>query len=281
MFQVSLGKNAQAFSVYLPVAKAYDAPNGNWCIEGPLSNPSKDLQDETMQMAGLIEGLKTHKALDSPVDWDHLWERTRDPQYYIGRGIDTFISPHPKTGIDVPWMKSELMMTKEYARKAKEHYDAGLPLGYSIAGIVASRDPMDKSIITKPMVTSVAVTPVPVVSENCGTIQFVKSMRELGRVGPLSIGRVQFPVVPETRSLTMPLFTEAELRKAMDVMSGIPHAGPGASALAVEDLGQNPAIPRRRRRKKIHKSNFAGVTLGLVIADYLADVHSGKKAARR
>jgi len=129
-------------------------------------------------------------------------------------------------------------------------------------------------------VTSVAVTPVPVVSENCGTIQFVKSMEELGRVGPLRIGRVHFPVVPETRSLTMPLFTEAELRKAMDVMSGIPHEGPGASALAVEDLGSQPAGRRKRRRRRIHKSNDPAVTLGLVIADYLADVHSGKGLAR-
>jgi hypothetical protein len=268
MFQIDTSRQ-KPFSIYAAISKAYEGDNGNWIIEGPLSNPSKDLQGETMRMAGLMEGLDTFHKIGSPVDWDHLWERTRDPDYLIGKGLDTYLAPHPRTGIEVPSLRAELCATKEFAQKARRHYEAGLPLGFSVAGLVESRDPVDKAIIVKPMVTSVAVTPVPVVSENTGCIAFVKSVGEaterLAKGGPASIRDLKFPLVPETRYLVDPLF------RALDVSPGLPHSGPGASALAVEDL-DGYRQKKRKRKRRFHRSLSPELILPLLIAEHLADV---------
>lgn len=241
------GHNSTPYSVYLPIAKAYDSQDGkSWIFEAPLSDPSKDLQNERMNMAGLRKGLKVFERLDMPVDWDHLWERTREPKWLIGKGLSLFDAPHPKTGEDVPFVRGVLFKSKEVARQAHEHWqacqDAGSGgLGISVAGSVIERDPLDKSHIIEPMVTSIALTPVPVVDQNAGTVQFFgKSLLEAEQSG---LQGVTFPIISDLYSRLSPVFNvaDADLRttmllKAMECTGDVPRSGPGANALETESL---------------------------------------------
>lgn len=187
------------FSFYLPICKAYDGQDGEtWVIEGPLSDPGADLQGDEMDMSGLQKGMELFFRLGGHVDWDHLWERTRDPDYLIGRGVEMYLAKHPTTGIDVPWLRVSLFRNKEMAAKAVRHLKAGGSLGFSVAGAVKMRDPINKSKILEPLITSVAVTPVPVVSANAGCIQFVKSLLA-AMAQAENVNNLHFPVVPELK----------------------------------------------------------------------------------
>lgn len=247
---VEVANNRSPFSLYLPVAKAYDSPDGkSWCFEAPLSDPSKDLQKEHMDMAGLRKGLAMFRRLNMPVDWDHLWERTREPKYLIGRGVELYDAPHPTTGEIVPFVKGVLYKGKEIARQAREHYEADREsggnggLGISVAGQVLRRDPLDKSHILEPMVTSIAFTTVPVQDKNAGTVTFCKALlaAEESRVTDLS--KANFPFVPELHSRLIPVWSVGDIechlavmRKAMEATGALPHCGPGANALELEVL---------------------------------------------
>ena len=227
------------WSAYFAIEKRYTGANGNTVVEGPLSNPSKDLQGETMNMHGLWEGLKVFDKFNRPVDLDHLFERTRDPRYLIGKGVERFVAPHPHTGLDVPWLRTELFWNgekgKPLAKATVEHLEVGGSMGYSVAGLAGSRDPNDRSKIVTPIITSVALTPVPVVSENAGCVQLLKGFQAI-----LHGEEIHLPVVPETLELVRPLFA-----KAMEVTPGLPHVGKtGAGALATEDA-TGTAIPLR------------------------------------
>ena len=244
---LDVGQNRSPFSVYVPLVKAYDSPDGkSWVFEAPLSEPGKDLQHERMNMAGLRKGLDTFRRLDMPVDWDHLWERTREPKYLIGKGISLYDAPHPKTGEDVPHIRGVLFKSKELARQAREHWEAcqaagGGGLGISVAGHVVRRDPLDKSHILETAISSVALTPTPVADSNSGTLQFLKAFSAAQDAGVDDISKSVFPYVPELHSRLLPVWTvgDAELhldamRKAMEATGAIPRSGPGANALETE-----------------------------------------------
>lgn len=257
------------FSVYVPITKAYDSQDGKrWVFEAPLSDPSKDLQDERMNVAGLKKGLKVFKQLDMPVDWDHLWERSREPRWLIGKGMELYDAPHPVTGTQVPWVRGVLFKNKEIARQAKEHYDAcqeegGGGLGISVAGQVVRRDALDKSHILESIITSIALTPVPVASKNAGTVSFMKCMAASSEAlskGVLSFAECQFPHVPELYSRLVPAWASytgapgldverhlQEMRKAMESTGALPHTGPGANALTVSDLDDDDEERRLRQ----------------------------------
>jgi hypothetical protein len=237
-------RGSAPFSFYVPASltKSYETPDGKaWVVEGPLSDPGADLQQEEMDVAGLKKGLETFTRLQMPVDWDHLWERTREPKWLIGKGVTLYDRDHPVTGNKVPWLRTELAKSKDVARQAMEHLEAGLPLGYSVAGRVAAGG-RDGNRILQPIVTSVALTPVPVVDANAGCIQLVKSLSAYRHGAELR--DLQFPTVPELLEITEPV-----LRKALEVSGALPRTGPGPDALGTEDLDGAKGGKRPKRRK--------------------------------
>lgn len=276
MFDISRDNQVLPWSVFIPIAKTYEAKNGNRGFEAPLSNPSVDLQGEQMDMTGLWKGLETWDKFKRPVDLDHLFERTRDPSYLIGKGIERFVAPHPHSGLDVPWMRGEFYWDgkkgKPLAKAVVEHLECGGDLGISVAGFAAVRDATDKSRIVQPVVTSVGVTAVPVVSENSGTIALTKSLTALAHHHD-----VRLPIVPETRALVMPMLDE--VRKALECAPGLPHEGPGVSALAVEDLGMGHRRGKKNRKRgdEVRKSaveTSAMEVLALICASRLAELYA-------
>lgn len=226
------------FNFYAPIVKATETEDGRqWVVEGPLSNPDEDLQGETMDMSGLKKGLKVFERLGQSVDWEHLYQRTKNPKYLIGKGIQIFDAPHPKTGHMVPWLRAKLFKDKEIAQEAKRHLDCGGQLGYSVEGGAVRKA---GSHIPEPIITMVSLTPQPVVSENAGCVRLVKSLQALA-AGETDWDLAELPVVPEL--LCPPVFAEAELQKALAATGDTPRSGPGVNAAETEDVNDRATDP--------------------------------------
>lgn len=238
---MSLDLPVKRFNFFVPITKAVANDEGDWVVEGPLSNPEEDLQGEKMSMEGLKKGLKVFEKLGRNVDWEHLYRQTKDPKYLIGKGVAMFDAPHPRTGEMVPWLRTKLLKSKAFARSAIEHLhalqdDCGESggLGYSVEGGAVKRY---GSTILEPIITMVTMTPQPVVAENSGTISIVKSLTALDNGADWD--EVDLIQAPE---MICPISDEAFRRdfevtlKAMEATGATPREGPGANALETEGL---------------------------------------------
>lgn len=236
-----------------------EADDGEWIVEGPLSEPSKDLQGESMRQgkwgtSGLRKGLAAFLALGKVVDWEHLYEKFRDPEAIIGKGLELFDAPHPVTGADVPWLRVRLLKGQRLAQKVWGLLKAGGSLGFSVAGAAVERL---GSEIVEPMITTIGITAVPVQAKNAGTLQVAKALEALA-AGDMD---VFFPFVPELAAEGV--VPEMRLFRALEASGALPHAGPGADALGVEDLAETSAgteedeeerllhLLRKRRQRRL------------------------------
>ena len=226
---------SKRFNLYLPISKSTQTEDGDWIIEGPLSDPGEDLQGESMSMAGLKKGLKTFERLGQNLDWEHLYRATKDPKYLIGKGLQMYDAPHPKTGVEVPWLRAKLFKNKAIAKHAIEHLNEGGTLGYSVEGGAIRKG----NGIMETVIAMVTVTPQPVVDVNHGTVRLLKSLTALSNASEAEWDSIEVPVVPEIVSLVDDLALSKaidDMAKSMSVTGAMPHSGPGVSAAEVEDL---------------------------------------------
>lgn len=251
--------DAKRFGFYLPITKSTQTEDGDWIVEGPLSNPDEDLQGETMDMAGLRKGLTVFERLGQSVDWEHLYQKTKDPQFLIGKGVQIFDAEHPTTGKQVPHLRARLFKGKKIARHAIEHLNEGGTLGYSVEGGAIQKS---GSHILETVITMVTLTPQPVVSENTGTIRLLKSLSALENGADWE--EVELPVIPQFLS------PEAEFQKAMEASGSEPREGPGVNAAEVEDLSNKPATcPTCERPEAECRCNDLRKALAFQIAEEL------------
>jgi hypothetical protein len=144
----------------------------------------------------------------------------------------------------VPWLRSKLYKSKEFARSAWEHLNDpdSNGMGYSVAGGAIRKS---GSKILEPIITSVALTSRPVVTVNAGTARVLKALAEAEQWDePLS--DLELPLVPEL----MGVLTPFPCIKALGIASGIGarYSGTGMEALTTEDLSGDPRRKRRRKR---------------------------------
>jgi hypothetical protein len=201
-------------------------------VDGPLSNPEADLEGETTESEGLWKGLETFFSLGAPVDWDHNYARYGTAKWLIGKGLTRHMAPHPRTGLTVPWLRAELFGWNEVAKEAIERLRNGEGLGYSIYGGVRKRE---GDHIVEPIVTMVAVTPIPVVAENAGCVTLAK-------------GGAPLWTLP---GIFDPNIGQLALAKAIQAQAAPAKAGPGVTALGVEDFaGENEPDDEKRTQRK-------------------------------
>lgn len=262
------------FGFYVPLQKGVQEEDGDWVLQGPLSNPDEDLQGEHMSMAGLRKGLQTFEKLGQNVDWEHLYKATKDPAYLIGKGLEIFDAPHPKTGKSVPWLKTRLYKNKKIARHAIEHLESGGTLGYSVEGGAIQKS---GSHIIESIIAMVTITPQPVVSENTGTVHRVaKSLTAAAENWDLA----ELPVCPDL----MAPFTQEQfglelgriIAKSMAATGASPAAGPGFNAAEVEDLdgsggSDKDCCPECKRARGLCRCRQIKKALAYQLAEELAD----------
>lgn len=239
------------FSLYSPIVKATESEDKrHWIVEGPLTEPSADLQDDEMVAGkGLEKGLQVLDAFGGQVDWNHLYERTQRAKFLIGKGVSRYMAPHPVTGVPVPWMKAEIFNDprKPVGREAIEHLECGGGLGFSLFGRVLTGG-RDGNRVLRPIFTSVALTPNPVVSLNSGTVRMLaKALNAAEALSDEALDELEFPLVGE-------LLEILPFAKALVPDGTLPRTGPGPNALGMEDLtgsrGRTTANSRGKRDTK-------------------------------
>lgn len=231
-----MGMPAGWFGFYTQILKAGETENGDWCVEGPLSDPGPDAVGERMNMQGLWKAMQDYIGRRSRVvDWEHLFEKYRDPDAVIAKGMEIFQAPHPVTGETVPWLRVRLIKGQRLAQKVWNLLKSGGELGFSVAGKAVRKAGLD---IIEPWISTIAITAVPICQQNVGTLRFMKAMQDLERAG-VDPEDMFLPFVPElVEDGVTPLF------RALSASGTLPHSGPGIDAATVEDLG----VPGRSTR---------------------------------
>lgn len=254
------------FSVYLPIEKAYESEDGQkWVFEGPLTEPSEDLEEEEMDSGdGIEKGLQTFDSLGRIVDWEHLYERTLDPDYIMGTGVERFRAPHPVTKAVVPWLKTEFHKDSKYAQKAVAYHQRGGKLGYSLAGGVKRRE--GKRIV-EPIISTVAVTARPVQSKNVGTLQLAKALRAYTQGAEFAA--LDLPIAPE-------IVSDLPCIKAITACGSLPRSGPSASAVGTEQVegraSSQEEPEKKKKRKEGDQARADGLTpIRKALMEMLAD----------
>jgi hypothetical protein len=239
---------------FAPIEKSAAQANGNVVVDGPLSNPEADLEGETTESDGLWKGLETFFELGAPVDWDHNYARYGTAKWLIGKGLTRHMAPHPRTGLPVPWLKAELFGWNEVAKEAIERLKNGEGLGYSIYGGVRKRE---GDHIVEPIVTMVAVTPIPVVAANAGCVTLAK--------GGLAANGAPLWTIPGRFD---PNLGQLALAKAIQAAAAPAKAGPGITALGVEDFAGESKTPAGKKRTQQEQRD----ALRKAIAEWRADM---------
>jgi len=254
------------FSFYVPIEKAAASADGKtWIVEGPLTEPTADLEGDEMDCSqefekGLEEGFD---RLGQIVDHEHLYERTLDDNYIMGYGIERYRAPHPQSGVDVPWLRTNLLKGTKWADQMVDGLAHGRKYGYSVAGCVKKR--LGSKVV--PFISTVGITARPIQSRNVGTIAFAKALRS-----DLPFEEIQFPIIPE-------LVSELPCIKAITASAALPHVGPTVSALGVEQI-EGHCEEGQAAKKKRRKPTPVQKALGALWADRIdALIEAAERAA--
>lgn len=156
-------------------------------VAGIFSADTKDLQGEILDQDGVAEGLKDYFVqLNSQVDWEHEYARTKNPSELIGECVrfePRTLKKKGKNGAKyrAHWGLFKLYKKKKRAQEVLEHLDAGGKLGASIHGVKLVPTEKDGRI-RKVAITRISLTPNPVNTETTITNydKFMKSLTAAG-----------------------------------------------------------------------------------------------------
>lgn len=129
--------------------------NGDWYVSGPIASLVPDYDGETLHKSGILEGLKMFDHLGSHVDYGHMYDKTLNPKWLIGKGV----AVTEENG--VPWLTVKLFKAKEWAQSLWEHVTAGGHAGFSIQGFARKRDARDPSQVLRTEIHKITIDPSP------------------------------------------------------------------------------------------------------------------------
>ena len=120
------------FAVTTNLLKAVKTQDGEWVLSGPIAAKGEDYDGDIIDNAAVKKGLTFFDRLGKHVDWGHMYARTKNPKYLIGKGIH-FQGPDGRT-----WLKTVLDKTNEIAQELwkKANSPNGFACGYSLEGLL-------------------------------------------------------------------------------------------------------------------------------------------------
>ena len=120
------------FAVTASLLKAVKTQDGEWVLSGPIAAKGEDYDGDIIDDAAVKKGLTFFDRLGKHVDWGHMYARTKNPKYLIGKGIH-FQGPDGRT-----WLKTVLDKTNEIAQELwkKATSPDGFACGYSLEGLL-------------------------------------------------------------------------------------------------------------------------------------------------
>lgn len=244
-------ESEKKFSIILP-AELTKADNGDWKVMGLASTPSRDLQGEVIDQAGLdLTPIDMKKGI---FNWDHK----KGPENTIGV-IDAY-----RKSKDGLFLSGRLFKNHNKAKAVYEimsslnKSDVGR-MGMSVEGVIKERTGKDGKTIKKAIIHSCALTMNPVNTDTYASL--IKSMSEVSFEPDEP---TQTTVVPEDESNTadQPMFSTNQvmsmLEKALSVgpaSAGAPNLRTGGDALQVSDgsedmnVGNESAEDKKKKKK--------------------------------
>ena len=217
--------------------------SGDWIVKGPITEPSSDYDGESTNIREVWKGLKTFIEYGSIVDWEHGYQKYRRACYIVGKGVRLYDAPHPRTGVKVPWLDTQLYKAQPYAREAHQLLEAGGSLAYSIAGL-AERD--EKGNIGKTTIFTIGITGLPIQTKNVGCLSLVKALATYWDATDEEAEEFQLPVAEETWGDVGPIL------KALEATGQLPFLGPGVNALGVSDPSNRKRKHGKKRKQDLH-----------------------------
>ena len=111
---------------------------GDWIVHGPLASSKEDYDKEILTKSGVMKGLQAYVNLNAPVDFEHMWPKTKSLQWIIGKGIGIV----DEGGDKMPTLVVRLQKNKTHAKELWEHLHSDPPgdAGFSIYGLAKSKD---------------------------------------------------------------------------------------------------------------------------------------------
>lgn len=159
---------------FLPITKAVQDSSGRWLIEARANMAEVDLQDETIDLGGLLKSLDYFKR-HGKFNWDHGPGGTgvnpsTDPEHYIGQPIDAKIENGWLVVKGFLYNAPDAITGKvnKYVREAWRILKSGGTLGMSIEGKRVATVPYFHKGAGKwvgrvfPLLTNIAITPKPI-----------------------------------------------------------------------------------------------------------------------
>ena len=124
------------FAVTAALLKAVETQDGQWVLSGPITPPGEDYDGDIFDDAAVQKGLTFFDRLGRHVDWAHMYARTKNPKYLIGKGIH-FKGPDGRT-----WLKTVLDKSNEIAQELwrKANSPNGFACGYSLEGLLRDHE---------------------------------------------------------------------------------------------------------------------------------------------
>lgn len=235
------------------VVKAADTtdPEGPWIAHGPVAPDGPDYDKEILTKAGIDTGLPMWRDLGHHVDYDHMYPKTKNPKWIIGKGLDS-------TGPDGrPWIETTLFKGKEIAKEAWQHLNEGGNMGYSIYGLWKKRDARDRSRIIETEIHFVTMSPAPKGFGNRVKVGPMTSPMTLAKAAVLEIESGAFvdtwiPMDADTdfdcaQYMLLDPARQAEIVKAMTCGSRLEKA---AARAQVETQKRCPDCQTKNRRSR-------------------------------
>ncbi|KKW13364.1 MAG: hypothetical protein UY48_C0002G0055 [Candidatus Gottesmanbacteria bacterium GW2011_GWB1_49_7] len=149
------------YSVAPVLRKGLTDPSADWIIEGPVSTPQEDWEGEELDIPSVFKGMQVFESYKSPISWDHMYEKTQDNKWIIGRGFPV----EKRNGL--PILRAKLYKSNPQAQNAIRLLDEGHFLSWSIYGPPPERK--GKKVVVK-AITMVTLTPWPV-NPGCAVVR--------------------------------------------------------------------------------------------------------------
>lgn len=129
--------------------------DGEWYVYGPVASLKKDFEGETLEKAGVLNGLRDFFRLGAQIDIDHKFPQSGDWDDIIGKGVSV-------QEIDgIPNLVAQLLKGKPQAVKVWNHINSGGEAGFSIYGIAKARNPKDHKHILDTSIKMVTIALMP------------------------------------------------------------------------------------------------------------------------
>lgn len=156
------GQIVKEFS-FFSLIKAHEAQEetasqkkGDWYVHAPIAlTEQEDFDKHILSKAGVDAGLALHERMGGHIDYAHMYQKTKDLSYLVGRRVATPVIDGATN------MVARLFKGKKNAQDIWEQLTEGGVLGFSLQGFCKALDPKNSKRVTAMDIYMVTIDAMP------------------------------------------------------------------------------------------------------------------------